>query len=232
MLDADTFTSPESHEIALLAAGAAIEAARHARRHWRAGAGAGASAGPSRRAGSGDGLLSVQQHRRRRGRASRRRRRARRHRRHRRAPRQRHAGGVLRGPDGAVRLEPPVPVLPGHGRGRTRRAQARARASPSTCRWRRARPTPTIARVHGRRPARARRVPAGVMLVSAGFDAHELRSARRHAHDDRGLRASGRPARRRRRARCADAAWRSSPKAATTWPPSATACDAAIAVLA
>jgi len=30
MLDADTFTSPESYEIALLAAGAAIEAARHA----------------------------------------------------------------------------------------------------------------------------------------------------------------------------------------------------------
>src|SRR4051812_42054061 len=30
MLDPDTFTSPESHEIALLAAGAAIEAARHA----------------------------------------------------------------------------------------------------------------------------------------------------------------------------------------------------------
>jgi acetoin utilization deacetylase AcuC-like enzyme len=30
MLDADTFTSPESHEIALLAAGAAIDAARHA----------------------------------------------------------------------------------------------------------------------------------------------------------------------------------------------------------
>jgi acetoin utilization deacetylase AcuC-like enzyme len=30
MLDDDTFTSPESHEIALLAAGAAIEAARHA----------------------------------------------------------------------------------------------------------------------------------------------------------------------------------------------------------
>jgi acetoin utilization deacetylase AcuC-like enzyme len=30
MLDEDTFTSPESHEIAMLAAGAAIEAARHA----------------------------------------------------------------------------------------------------------------------------------------------------------------------------------------------------------
>jgi len=33
MLDPDTFTSPESHEIALLAAGAALQAARHAREH-------------------------------------------------------------------------------------------------------------------------------------------------------------------------------------------------------
>ncbi len=32
MLDADTFTSPESHEIALLAAGAAVQAAEHAMR--------------------------------------------------------------------------------------------------------------------------------------------------------------------------------------------------------
>jgi len=34
MLDPDTFTSPESHEIALLAAGAAVDAARHA---WQTG---------------------------------------------------------------------------------------------------------------------------------------------------------------------------------------------------
>jgi len=33
MLDADTFTSPETHEVALLAAGAAVEAGRHAWRH-------------------------------------------------------------------------------------------------------------------------------------------------------------------------------------------------------
>ncbi len=33
MLDEDTFTSPESHEVALLAAGAAIDAARHAVAH-------------------------------------------------------------------------------------------------------------------------------------------------------------------------------------------------------
>ena len=33
MIDADTFTSPESHDVALLAAGAAVEAARHAWAH-------------------------------------------------------------------------------------------------------------------------------------------------------------------------------------------------------
>ena len=33
MLDADTFTSPESHEVALRAAGAAVQAARHAWEH-------------------------------------------------------------------------------------------------------------------------------------------------------------------------------------------------------
>src|ERR687895_519375 len=32
MLDADTFTSPESYEVALLAAGAAVQAAEHALR--------------------------------------------------------------------------------------------------------------------------------------------------------------------------------------------------------
>jgi acetoin utilization deacetylase AcuC-like enzyme len=36
MLDADTFTSPESHEIALLAAGAAVQAAEHALDHGEA----------------------------------------------------------------------------------------------------------------------------------------------------------------------------------------------------
>src|SRR5215207_5919953 len=33
MLDPDTFTSPASHEVALLAAGAAVQAAEHALRH-------------------------------------------------------------------------------------------------------------------------------------------------------------------------------------------------------
>src|ERR1700733_1625584 len=43
MLDPDTYTSPESHEIALLAAGAAIEAALHA---WRTGEAAAAFVRP------------------------------------------------------------------------------------------------------------------------------------------------------------------------------------------
>ena len=44
----------------------------------------------------------------------------------RRAPRQRHAGGVLRRPVGAVRVEPPVPVLPGQRGGDRDRARAGA----------------------------------------------------------------------------------------------------------
>ena len=63
MLDADTFTSPESQEIALLAAGAAIQAARPCARRAGAGVRAGPAAGPSRGARPRDGLLPVQQRR-------------------------------------------------------------------------------------------------------------------------------------------------------------------------
>ena len=71
MLDPDTFTRPESHEVALLAAGAADRRRReHALRHRRAGVRAGAAAGPPRRARSRDGLLPLQQHRGRRGRGA------------------------------------------------------------------------------------------------------------------------------------------------------------------
>ena len=64
-LDPDTFTSPDTYDVALLAAGAAVTASTTcstASRH--ACARAGAAARPSRRAEPGDGLLSVQQHRR------------------------------------------------------------------------------------------------------------------------------------------------------------------------
>ena len=71
-LDPDTFTSPESYEIALLAAGAAVQAAEHALDSRRAGRRARAAARAPRRARPGDGLLPVQQRRgRRRARASR-----------------------------------------------------------------------------------------------------------------------------------------------------------------
>ena len=64
-LDPDTYTSPESHEIALLAAGAAVDAVERVMgTHAHGGAGDGAPARPSRRARTGDGLLPVQQRRR------------------------------------------------------------------------------------------------------------------------------------------------------------------------
>ena len=68
MLDPDTFTSPDPYEVARLAAGAVLDGVDHVlatsarTRRIRAGA----AAGPSRRARSRDGILPVQQHRRRR----------------------------------------------------------------------------------------------------------------------------------------------------------------------
>ena len=72
-LDPDTYTSPESYEIALLAAGAAVDAVERAMggAHTTAFATRAASR-PSRRARPGDGLLPVQQRRRRRGACARR----------------------------------------------------------------------------------------------------------------------------------------------------------------
>ena len=117
-LDEDTYTSPESVEIADLAAGGVVQAAEHALNSARAGVRARASAGPPRRTGPRDGLLPLQQRRGRRGGRPCPRRRARRHRRHRRPSRQRVAVDVLRRSVGAVRVEPPVSLLSGNRRRR------------------------------------------------------------------------------------------------------------------
>ena len=61
MIDEDTFTSPDSDEIARLAAGAVLTGCR-SRAGWAeeiASARAGAAAGPSRRSRSRDGLLPL-----------------------------------------------------------------------------------------------------------------------------------------------------------------------------
>ena len=63
-LDPDTYTSPESHEIALLAAGAAIDAVERVMGGFApGGGGARAAAGAPRGARSRDGVLPVQQRR-------------------------------------------------------------------------------------------------------------------------------------------------------------------------
>src|SRR5581483_10211746 len=88
-LDPDTYTSPDSYEIALLASGAAVDAVeRVLGGSHRA---AVALVRPPRRARSRDGLLPVQQRRRRRRARARTRRREGGDRRLRRASRQRHA---------------------------------------------------------------------------------------------------------------------------------------------
>ena len=66
------------------------------------------------------------------------------------------------------------PFYPGTGRGRRGRHAGRAPGSRSTCRWRRAPPTPTTPRVSATAvmPVLGRFAPQ-LLLVSAGFDAHE-----------------------------------------------------------
>ena len=96
----------------------------------RACRGPGAAAGSSRRGGPGHGLLPVQQ--RGGGGGGRPLGGARPGRGHRlrRSPRERHPVDVLRGPRGAVRLAPPVPLLSGDRRRRRRRPGRRARLHP------------------------------------------------------------------------------------------------------
>src|ERR1044071_7552528 len=85
MIDEDTFTSPDSEEIARLGAGAVLTAVDRVLDGPK-----GSPAGSSRRSGSRDGLLPLQQHRRRRRVRKIARLRSRRDRRLRRASRQRH----------------------------------------------------------------------------------------------------------------------------------------------
>ena len=175
MLDPDTSTSPESFEVARLAAGAAVAAvdAVRGRCGRRAGDRLRAAARPSRRGRSGDGLLPVQQHRRRRGARPGRGAGARGDRRLRRPPRQRHAGGVLRRSGGAVRVEPPVSVLPGHRRGHRDRARRRGRLHRQPAARGRGRRRRSRRGLPADRAARARRVRAG-----AGAGVGRLRRAR------------------------------------------------------
>ena len=170
----DTYTSPETYEVALLAAGAAVEAVERvmAGRHT-ARSRAGPAARPSRRARSRDGVLLLQQHRRRRRARPHARRRARRHRRLRRAPRQRHAAHLRGRSQRAVRLDPPVSVLSGH---RRRRRNRRRRGRGFTVNL----PLEAGAVDEDYRmvfdevvlPV-LRQFEPDLVLVSAGFDAHE-----------------------------------------------------------
>ena len=122
MIDEDTFTSPDSDEIARLAAGAVLTGVDRVLDGAAgiAGARAGAAAGPSRRGRQAMGFCLYNNiavgaaYARSRGCV------ARRDRRLRRAPRQRHAVDLLRGSHGAVRLVASVSVLSGHRRGRAR----------------------------------------------------------------------------------------------------------------
>ena len=231
MLDADTFTSPESYEIARLAAGAAVQAAEHALEQRRAGVRAGASARPPRRARRAMGFCLFNNVAVAAAAALRPRPRARRDRRHRRAPRQRHAVDLLRRSARAVRLDAPVPVLSGHRRRRRDRHAATGAGFTVNVPLEAGATDADYALVY--RDARR----AGARAVRAGADARvgRLRRARARSAgvdaDDVGR------LRRDRRADCAaaragTARSRWSPKAATTSRRCATCLEASFAAIA
>ena len=122
----------------------------------------------------GDGLLPVQQ---------RRRRRPARPRRARpgagddprlgRPSRQRDQRHLPCRPPGAVRLHPPVAAVSGHRPGVPTRARARAGVTPSTCRWRPGSGDPSYrSLVDDVAVPLARAFAPQLVLISAGFDAH------------------------------------------------------------
>ena len=175
MLDPDTFTSPESDEVARLRARRSGRGVDHVIDNASAAAAracARAAAGPSRRGRSRHGLLPLQQRGRRRAAAAR-------------------AGSsasrswtttcttatARSGSSTRIRAvlfvsSHQYPFYPGTGAVRGR-GKATGAASRSTCRSRAGRPTPTTDGRLPRRSCPSCAVRAGARAVSAGFDAHE-----------------------------------------------------------
>ncbi len=174
-LDPDTAVSPGSWEAATLAAGAAVgavEAVMHGRAAERLRAGASARA--PRAARPGDGVLPAQQ-RRHRGRGGPARRRgAGAHRRLGRPPRQRDAGDLRGARRRPLHVGAPVSVLSGHGRGRgdRRRRGKRRDGQLSACPAGRTTPTTAPCSTICSCPV-GRAFAPELIIVSAGFDAHE-----------------------------------------------------------
>ena len=176
-LDPDTYTSPETYEIARLAAGAAVDAVERVMsgtQHSRPGAGS--AARPPRRAQPRDGLLLLQQRRRRRRRTRRRSAPAR-------SPSSTTTSttATARSTSSSAirsvlyRLDPPVSVLPGHRRRRLRSATgdgAGLHGEPAA-RGRRDRRRLRIGVRRSGRSGRCAQFQPDLILVSAGFDAHE-----------------------------------------------------------
>ena len=175
MLDPDTFTSPDSEDVARLAAGAvltgvdtvldgppgsrALVVVRPPGHHaepeprWASASTTTSRSGrPTRvragcRAGGDRGL--------------------------RRAPRQRHAGDLLRGPLGAVHLVAPVSVLPGHRRRRAKPGRGAGLGFTLNLPSEPARPTRRAAALRAGGLPKLERVRPELLMISAGFDAHE-----------------------------------------------------------